>query len=126
MAKTDKLDIEKKIVEVGESQLKGFIDFIRLQGVIGLAVGLILGGAASVLVKSLIDNVVMPPVGLLLGSAEGLKGLSMTLGETAEGLPTTLKYGIFLNDLVNFIIIALVVYVTVKILKADKLDKKKD
>lgn len=126
MAKTDKLDIEKKIVEVGESQLKGFIDFIRLQGVIGLAVGLILGGAASVLVKSLIDNVVMPPVGLLLGSAEGLKGLSMTLGETAEGLPATLKYGIFLNDLVNFIIIALVVYVTVKILKVDKLDKKKD
>lgn len=126
MAKTDKLDIEKKIVEVGGSQLKGFIDFIRLQGVIGLAVGLILGGAASVLVKSLIDNVVMPPVGLLLGSAEGLKGLSITLGETAEGLPATLKYGIFLNDLVNFIIIALVVYVTVKILKADKLDKKKD
>ncbi len=126
MAKTDKLDIEKKIVEVGGSQLKGFIDFIRLQGVIGLAVGLILGGAASVLVKSLIDNVVMPPVGLLLGSAEGLKGLSMTLGETAEGLPATLKYGIFLNDLVNFIIIALVVYVTVKILKVDKLDKKKD
>lgn len=126
MAKTDKLDIEKKIVEVGESQLKGFIDFIRLQGVIGLAVGLILGGAASVLVKSLIDNVVMPPVGLLLGSAEGLKGLSITLGETAEGLPATLKYGIFINDLVNFIIIALVVYVTVKILKADKLDKKKD
>lgn len=126
MAKTDKLDIEKKIVEIGESQLKGFIDFIRLQGVIGLAVGLILGGAASVLVKSLIDNVVMPPVGLLLGSAEGLKGLSITLGETAEGLPATLKYGIFINDLVNFIIIALVVYVTVKILKADKLDKKKD
>lgn len=115
---------EKAIVKAGESQLKGFFDFIRTQGVIGLAVGLVLGGAASVLVKSLVDNVVMPPLGLLLGSAEGLKGLSISLGKTVSGAPAILHYGIFLNDFVNFIIIALVVYVTIKLLKADKLDKK--
>lgn len=115
-----------EIVNMSRSQLKAFLDFIRTQGVVGLAVGLVLGGAASVLVKSLVDNIVMPPIGLLLGSAEGLKGLSLTMGKTSAGAPAVLHYGIFLNDFINFIIIALVVYVTVKFLKVDKLDKKKD
>ena len=50
------------IAEVGRSQIRGFIDFIRTQGVVGLAVGLVLGGSVSVMVKSLVDNIVMPPV----------------------------------------------------------------
>ena len=53
----------------------GFMEFIRTQGVIGLAVGLVLGGAVSVVVKSFVDNIIMPPLGLLLGSSDGLKGL---------------------------------------------------
>lgn len=114
------------IVKVGESQIKGFVDFIRTQGVVGLAVGLVLGGSVSVLVKSLIDNVVMPPLGLLLGSAEGIKGLAITMGTTSAGKPAVLNYGIFLNDFINFIIIALVVYLIVHLLKFDRLDKKKD
>ncbi len=119
------LEINKDIiVHASESQIKAFMDFIRTQGVVGLAIGLVLGGAASILVKSLVDNVVMPPLGLLLGSAEGLKGLSVTVGTTATGVPAILHYGVFLNDFVNFLIIALVVYLTVKILKVDKLDKK--
>lgn len=113
------------IAKAGESQLKGFVDFIRTQGVIGLAVGLVLGGAVGTTVKSLVDNVVMPPIGLLLGSTEGLKGLSLTIGESASGVPTILKYGIFLNDLINFVIIAFVIYFLVKLLKVENLDKKK-
>ena len=50
------------IAKAGGSQVKALFDFIRTQGVIGLAVGLVLGGAISVMVKSLIDNVVMPPL----------------------------------------------------------------
>lgn len=111
---------------VGKTQLMGFVDFIRTQGVIGLAVGLVLGGAVSVLVKSLIDNVVMPPLGLLLGSTDGLKGLSWTVGITASGKGAILHYGIFLNDAVNFIVIALVIYLVVHLLGFDKLDKKKE
>lgn len=126
MADLKRRKIEKEIVEISKTKFKDFINFIRSQGVIGLAVGLILGGAASVLVRSLIDNVVMPPIGFLLGSAEGLKGLTLQIGETTDGLPVILSYGIFLNDLINFIIIALVVYVTVKILHVDRLDKKKE
>lgn len=113
------------IAKAGESQVKAFFDFIRTQGVVGLAVGLVLGGAVSVMVKSLVDNVVMPPLGLLLGSAEGLKGLSWTIGKTADGSLAVLHYGIFLNDFINFVVIALVVYLIVHLLRIEKLDKKK-
>jgi large conductance mechanosensitive channel len=113
------------IARAGESQIKAFFDFIRTQGVIGLAVGLVLGGAVSILVKSLVDNVVMPPLGLLLGSAEGLKGLAWTMGKTSGGVPAVLHYGIFLNDFINFIVIALVVYLIVRLLRVEQFDRKK-
>jgi large conductance mechanosensitive channel len=113
------------IAKAGESQLKAFLDFIRTQGVMGLAVGLVLGGAVGVLVKSLVDNIVMPPLGLLLGSTEGLKGLSLVIGNTSASRPVVLHYGIFLNDFINFIVIALVVYLVISLLKVENLGKKK-
>lgn len=113
------------LVTVGGKQVRGFVDFIRTQGVVGLAIGLVLGTAVSVLVKSLIDNVIMPPIGLLLGSADGLKGLSWTIG-TVDGAPSVIHYGVFLNDLINFIVIALVVYFVFHLLGLTKLDKKKE
>lgn len=88
----------------------GFKKFIKDQGLVGMAIGLILGTAAGTLVKSLIDNIIMPPLGFILGSAEGLKGLSWTMGKTAAGKDAVLNYGIFLNDVVNFLVIAVVVY----------------
>jgi large conductance mechanosensitive channel len=116
-----------KVLKVhGTRQLYGFANFIRTQGVVGLAVGLVLGGAVTVLVKSLIDNLVMPPIGLLLGSSEGLKGLTLSLGKATSGKETILHYGTFLNDLINFLVIALVVYLIVHILGFDKIDKKKE
>lgn len=113
------------LVTVGGNQVKGFVDFIRTQGVVGLAVGLVLGGAVSILVKSLVDNVVMPPIGLLLGSADGLKGLSWTIGTNGAGEPAVIYYGTFLNDFINFIVIALVIYLVFHLLGLTKLDKKK-
>lgn len=123
----DKVSVyPKSIAKVGESQLKAFLDFIRTQGVVGLAVGLVLGGAVSVLVKSLVDNVVMPPLGMVLGSAQGLKGLSWTMGNTANGVPAVLNYGVFLNDFINFVVIAFVIYLLVRLLRFDRIDKKND
>ncbi len=110
----------------GAKHLGGFASFIRTQGVVGLAVGLVLGGAVTILVKSLIDNVVMPPLGLLLGSADGLDGLVVNLGHTSTGKGAILHYGTFLNDMINFLVIALVVYLVVHGLKFDRLDKKKE
>jgi large conductance mechanosensitive channel len=114
------------LVTVSGGQVKGFLDFIRTQGVIGLAIGLVLGGAVGIVVKSLVDNVVMPPIGLLLGSGDGLKGLSWTIGEGDGGVPAIIHYGTFLNDVINFLVIALVIYFVFHLLGLTKLDKKKD
>lgn len=120
-----KKTVAKKVKVHSSKHAYGFMDFIRTQGVVGLAVGLVLGGAVTILVKSLIDNVVMPPLGFVLGSAEGLKGLEMTIGKTG-GKQAILHYGVFLNDLVNFIVIAIVIYLIVHMLGLDKLDKRKN
>ncbi|EDK72863.1 Large-conductance mechanosensitive channel-like protein [candidate division TM7 genomosp. GTL1] len=115
----------RKVAAKGRTHASDFMTFIREQGVAGLAVGLVLGGAVTVVVKSLIDNIVMPPLGLVLGSAEGLKGLSLSLGQTAAGKDAVLHYGVFLNDVVNFMVIALVVFLVVRVLGFDKKTDKK-
>lgn len=100
--------------------MKGFIDFVRTQGVVGLAVGLILGAAVSDLVKSLIASFVTPILGLVLGGAKGITGAVFMIG-SAE-----ITYGAFLNTLINFTVIAFVVYFGVKKLGLDRLDKPKE
>jgi large conductance mechanosensitive channel len=67
--------------------MKGFLDFIREQGAVGLAVGFILGGAVSDLVKSIIDNIVNPLLGIVLNNVKGLEAA------TFEILGATIKYG---------------------------------
>lgn len=98
-----------------KTQLQGFIDFVRTQGVVGLAVGFILGGAVSKVVTALVNDIVNPLIGYLLGSTEGLR--HMTLGP--------ILLGDFVAVLIDFLIIAAVVYFVVKGLGLDKLDKPK-
>jgi large conductance mechanosensitive channel len=86
----------------------------------------VLGGAVSVVVKSFVDNIIMPPLGLLLGSADGLKGLALNLGKTDAGKEAVLHYGVFLNDMINFLVIALTVYLVIHELRLDRLDKKQE
>ena len=102
MAKNDKNEQvksaeQKKRTKADRSQLDDFINFIRTQGVVGLAVGLVLGTAVSTVVNSLINNIVMPPLGFILGSANGLKGLTYSLGTTSDGKEAVLAYGAFLK-----------------------------
>ncbi len=100
--------------------MKGFVDFIREQGVVGLAVGFILGGAVSKLVAALVGDIINPLLGILLGAAKNLDTAVLKIGQ-AE-----IMWGSFLSILIDFIVISLVVYFGVKILKLDKLDKKKE
>ena len=100
--------------------LKGFMEFVQEQGVVGLAIGFILGAAVTKVVASLVTDLINPLVGLLLGSGTGLKEASVKVGEA------NLMVGSFISTLLDFAIIALVVYVGVKVLKLDKLDKKAD
>ena len=98
--------------------MKGFIEFIKKQGVVGLAVGFLLGGAVSKLVSSLIQDLISPFLGLLTGSATGLAEAALDIG------PIHLMWGHFLSTLIDFFVIAMVVYFGVKILGFDKPDKK--
>lgn len=96
--------------------MNGFINFIREQGVVGLAIGFILGGAVSKLVASLVNDLIQPLIGMLFGSADGLASLSYG----------SIAYGNFLAILIDFLIVAAVVYYGFKALKLDKIDKKKE
>lgn len=99
--------------------MKGFLEFVREQGVVGLAVGFILGGAVSKVVSSLVQDIINPLLGILLGAAGNLSEMSWVVGQ-AE-----ISWGKFIAVLVDFVIIALVVYFGVRGLRLDKLDKKK-
>ena len=102
--------------------LQGFVDFIREQGVVGLAVGLTLGIAAKSVVDSLVANIFNPVIGFLAGG--GSFGSRYMCLESSNGLCTAkLGYGQVISDLVSFIIILAIVYFVVKGLKLDKLDK---
>lgn len=99
--------------------MKEFIAFIREQGVIGLAIGFILGGAVSTVVASLVNDIINPLLGLILGSVSGLKTASFGI------LGAQIMWGSFVSVLINFIVIAAVVYYGFKGLGLDKLDVKK-
>jgi large conductance mechanosensitive channel len=99
--------------------MKGFINFIREQGVVGLAVGFLLGGAVSKFVTAFITDLINPIIGVILGMAGGLKEAYFNIGTVK------FMYGDFISSLIDFIVICLVVYFSVRILKLDRLDKKK-
>ncbi|OGK15633.1 hypothetical protein A3H80_02060 [Candidatus Roizmanbacteria bacterium RIFCSPLOWO2_02_FULL_37_19] len=99
--------------------MKGFLEFIREQKVAALAVGFILGGAITKLITSLVNDIINPIIGLALGFTENLSEASIHIG-SAE-----IRWGNFINVLIDFVIIALVVYFVVKALRIEKTEKKK-
>jgi len=99
--------------------MKGFLEFVREQGVMGLAVGFILGGAISKVVTSFVNDIINPILGLILGAAGDLSAMSIRLGRVE------IMLGNFIAVLIDFLVIAAVVYFGVKKLGLDKLDKKK-
>lgn len=105
------------------SALGGFLEFVRTQGVVGLAVGLAIGTQATLLVNAIVKSVITPVVDLLVGK-DGLSGLTwyVEVGERSA----TFDFGLLINALIVFLAVAFVVYFVVMGLKLDKLDKKKD
>ncbi|PYT94256.1 MAG: large conductance mechanosensitive channel protein MscL [Acidobacteria bacterium] len=101
--------------------LKEFKEFAMRGSVVDLAVGVIIGAAFGKMVSSLVEDVMMPPIGRLLGHVD-FSGLFINLGEKsyetlaaakAAGAPT-LNYGLFLNALINFLIVAFCVFLVVQ------------
>lgn len=107
--------------------LNEFKDFAMRGNVVDMAVGVIIGGAFGKIVSSLVNDIIMPPIGYILGGVN-FKDLSFKLGEKlAEDGKTmeavTLNYGNFIQEVVNFLIIAFCVFLLVKAVMA--LSKKK-
>ena len=101
-----------------KTRVSGFVTFIREQGVVGLAIGFLLGGAVSKTVSSLVENVINPLIGLALGKVN----LSDKVGTVGTA---TIKYGAFITSIIDFIIIAAVIYFIIRGLGLDRVDKKK-
>lgn len=101
----------------------GFVNFIREQGIVGLAVGLAIGTAAGDTVRKLVEGFINPIVQLIVGSQEGLQKASFTI--TIGGRQGEFLWGAFVSSLISLLATALVVYLVVHWMKLDRLDKKK-
>jgi large conductance mechanosensitive channel len=107
--------------------IKEFRDFIARGNVLDLAVAVIIGAAFGKIITSLVDGVIMPPIGLLLGKVDfanliiDLSGQHpATLAEAkAKGLPV-IAYGAFINDIIGFLIVAFVIFLIVKAVNSRK------
>jgi large conductance mechanosensitive channel len=100
---------------------KGFKEFAMRGNVIDLAVGVIIGAAFGKIVSSLVDDVIMPPVGRLLGRVDfkdffiSLDGNHYaSLADAKTHAAPTLNYGLFLNTIINFLIVAFAVYLLIQ------------
>ncbi len=101
--------------------LKDFKDFIMKGNVLDMAVGVIIGAAFGKIVSSLVSDVLMPPIGLLMGGVD-FSGLFLnlsstpfaTLKEAQAAAAPTINYGVFLNNIINFLIVAAVIFLLVR------------
>lgn len=113
-----------KAAKLTGGHASGFVNFIRTQGVIGLAVGLAIGAAAGDTVKKLVEGFINPVVQFLVGSQEALANASWTF--EAFNRQAEFKWGAFVSSLIALLATALVIYLIIHGLKLDRLDKKKD
>lgn len=101
------------------SLIKEFKEFANRGSIIDLATGVIIGGAFGKIVSSFVNDIIMPPIGLILGDLP-LKDLKLVLKQGVEGNPVTLNYGNFLLATVDFLIIAWVIFLMLKGINAMK------
>ncbi len=88
--------------------LKEFQDFAVKGNAIDMAVGIVIGAAFGKIVSSLVNDIIMPPLGLLLGRMD-FSSLAIELNEK-----TAVKYGVFINNVLDFVIVAFAIFVVVK------------
>ena len=102
------------------SMVKEFKEFAMKGNVVDMAVGIIIGGAFGKIISSFVGDVLMPPIGLLLGGVDFSK-LALTLKPGSEGVePVLLKYGVFINTTIDFLIIAFAIFMAIKAMNSLK------
>ena len=101
-----------------------FKAFVMRGNVLDMAVGVIIGGAFGKIVTSLVNDIFMPIIGMILGNVD-FTSLEIKLGEPVEGAEqAAIRYGAFIQEIVNFLIIALCIFMVIKVI--NKLQKKKE
>ena len=106
----------KNLVETGTSFLKEFQKFAVKGNVMDMAIGVVIGTAFGKIVSSLVADVIMPLIGLLVGNID-LKDLAVTLQDKTDTQPAVvLTYGVFLQNIIDFVLIAFAIFVTIKII----------
>jgi large conductance mechanosensitive channel len=106
---------------------KGFKEFALKGSVLDMAIGIIIGAAFAPIIKSLVDDIIMPPIGLLLGGVD-FTNLFAIVREGSPGAPyasleaaqtagaVTVNYGVFVNTIITFLIIAFAVFLMIKMI----------
>jgi large conductance mechanosensitive channel len=90
-----------------------FKEFAMKGNVVDLAVGVVIGAAFGKIVNSLVNDVIMPPIGLAIGGVD-FKNLAMTLGVDPAGQPVLFKYGLFIQTIFEFLIVAVALFMVIK------------
>ncbi len=102
------------------SMMSEFKEFAMKGNVVDMAVGVVIGGAFGKIVSSLVKDVIMPPIGLLLGGVD-FSDLAVVLKEGTEEIEAvTLNYGVFIQNVIDFIIIAFAIFMVVKAMNSAK------
>jgi large conductance mechanosensitive channel len=106
------------------SLAKEFKDFAMRGNVVDMAVGIVIGAAFGKIVSSMVSDVIMPPIGVIVGGVD-FSDLSLVLVEaTADSAAVTLKYGMFLQTVFDFVIVAFAIFMVIK--GMNKLKKKEE
>jgi len=101
--------------------LKEFRDFAMRGNMVDMAVGIVIGAAFGKIVTSLVNDIVMPPIGMLLGRVD-FSNLSVTIQEaTKTTKAVTINYGLFINNVIDFVIVAFCIFVVIKQMNRVKL-----
>jgi large conductance mechanosensitive channel len=96
------------------SLAKEFKEFALKGNMVDLAIGVVIGAAFGKVVSSFVSDIIMPPIGLLLGGVD-FSSLSFKMESPIKaGEPVEIKYGVFLNTIIDFLIIALVIFLVIK------------
>ncbi len=100
------------------SMFSEFKSFAMRGNVVDMAVGIIIGAAFGKIVSSLVNDVLMPPIGLLLGGVD-FSGIMLTIKSGADGAPAVaMRWGVFINTIVDFVIVAFVIFLVIKAMNA--------
>jgi large conductance mechanosensitive channel len=123
------------LAKEGTAMLKEFKEFAMKGNMVDMAIGIIIGAAFGAIIKSLVADVIMPPIGVLLGNVDfanifmiikegATAGPYTTLDAAKEAGAVVISWGVFINTLINFIIIAFVLFLVIR--NMNKMKKKEE